>query len=192
MSRIPTHSVDDAPPASRELLTALVDVSPTGRLLNLHAQMAHSPAVLTAYTSIRRATGELGTLDQPVRTALMLAAAAVEGNTYTLAVITMLARRLGWASDRIAALSTGGRVGEARTDALVSVVREAAGNGGRVSDATWAQALAAGCTDLELAEAYSYLGLIVFTAHFLTYAQTELDLPTGPESATVAAVHGHG
>jgi hypothetical protein len=60
MTRIPSHTIEDAPEASRELLADMVQFSPTGRLLNMHAQMAHAPAVLAAYTSIRRATGQLG------------------------------------------------------------------------------------------------------------------------------------
>jgi len=56
MTRIPSHSIEDAPQAARSLLAEMVQFSPTGRLLNLHAQMAHAPAVLEAYVSIRRAT----------------------------------------------------------------------------------------------------------------------------------------
>ena len=54
MSRIPSHTIADAPEASRPLLADMVQFSPTGRLLNLHAQMAHAPAVLEAYVSLRR------------------------------------------------------------------------------------------------------------------------------------------
>ncbi len=52
MTRIPSHTVQDAPAASRALLEDMLQFSPTGRLLNMHAQMAHAPAVLDAYTSI--------------------------------------------------------------------------------------------------------------------------------------------
>jgi hypothetical protein len=181
MTRIPSHTIQDAPEASRELLADLVQFSPTGRLLNMHAQMAHAPAVLEAYTSIRRATAQLGTLDQRLRTGLMLATAAADGNAYALATITLLAQRSGWEPTQIAALRSGAEVGEPRADALIAVVREAAGSKGRVSDATWARALAAGCTGDDLAEAFAYLGLTVFTAYFLNYADTELDVPTSPE-----------
>jgi hypothetical protein len=51
MSRIPTHTVEDAPAASRPLLQKIVEATPMGRPANLHAQMAHSPAVLRGYTS---------------------------------------------------------------------------------------------------------------------------------------------
>lgn len=46
MSRISGHSVEEAPEASRELQRNVIQFSPTGRPLNMHAQMAHSPAVL--------------------------------------------------------------------------------------------------------------------------------------------------
>ena len=36
MSRIPTHTVEDAPAESRPLLQNLIQSSPTGRLLNQH------------------------------------------------------------------------------------------------------------------------------------------------------------
>jgi hypothetical protein len=48
VSRIPTHTIHNAPPAAQPGLESVIRVSPTGRLLNLHAQMAHSPAVLAA------------------------------------------------------------------------------------------------------------------------------------------------
>jgi hypothetical protein len=64
MARIPSHTIQDAPAASRPLLEDMLQFSPTGRLLSMHAQMAHAPAVLAAYVSIRRATGQHRTLDQ--------------------------------------------------------------------------------------------------------------------------------
>src|SRR5215475_451520 len=96
MTRIPSHSVADAPEASRALLEEMIQFSPTGRPLNMHAQMAHAPAVLTAYVSIRRATAQLGTLDQRARTALMLASAAADASPYALAIVSLLALRSGW------------------------------------------------------------------------------------------------
>jgi hypothetical protein len=67
VTRIPAHTIENAPAASRPILERVIQFSPTGRLLNLHGQMAHSPAVLAAYTSIRQATDEHGTLDFRVR-----------------------------------------------------------------------------------------------------------------------------
>jgi len=190
MTRIPSHTVDDAPDASRALLADLLQFSPTGQTLNMHAEMAHAPAVLDAYASIRRATGQLGTLDQRLRTALMFVTAVTAGNAYAVTLITMLARRSGWEPDQITALRSGASLGDPRADALIAVIREAAGRDGRVSDAAWARAVAAGCTDQDLAEGFAYLGLTVFTAYFLNYAETESDLPADAQLS--AAGQGHG
>jgi alkylhydroperoxidase family enzyme len=186
MTRIPSHTIQDAPAASRPLLEDMLQFSPTGRLLNMHAQMAHAPAVLEAYVSIRRATGQHGTLDQPVRTALMLASAVADDSRYALAIISMLALRSGWHRDQVDALLAGKDLGEKKTDTLIGVVREAAANSGRVSDATWARAAASGWNDEQLAEAFAYLGLTVFTSYFLNYATTELDIPADPSGAARA------
>jgi alkylhydroperoxidase family enzyme len=177
MTRIPSHTIEDAPDASRPLLEDMLQFSPTGRLLNMHAQMAHAPAVLEAYVSIRKATARYGTLDPPVRTALMLATAVADGSEYALAVISMLALRSGWHPEQVDALTAGKDLGEEKTDALVGVVREAAANSGHVSDATWARATGSGWNDEQLAEAFAYLGLTVFTSYFLNYAATGLDIP---------------
>ena len=143
MTRIPSHSIADAPEASRSLLADMVQFSPTGRPLNLHAQMAHAPAVLEAYVSIRRATARHGTLEAPIRSALMLAAAVHDGSEYALAIISMLALRSGWRAEQVDALAAGKDLGEEKTDALISVVREAGAHSGHVSDAAWARAAAA-------------------------------------------------
>ena len=180
MTRIPSHTIEDAPAAARSLLAEMIQFSPTGRLLNMHAQMAHAPAVLEAYVSIRRATARHGTLAQQVRTALMLVAAAADGSQYALAIISMLALRSGWREDQVAALRSGVGVGEEKTDALIGVVREAAANSGRVTDATWDNAVGHGWGDEHLAEAFGYLGVAVFTSFFLNYAATELDIPADP------------
>ena len=180
MTRIPSHSIADAPEASRSLLAEMVQFSPTGRLLNLHAQMAHAPAVLEAYVSIRRATAGHGTLEAPVRSALMLAAAVHDGSEYALAIISMLALRSGWHRENVDALAAGKDLGEEKTDALIGVVREAAANSGHVSDLTWARAASRGWSSEQLAEAFAYLGLTVFTSYFLNYAATELDIPASP------------
>ncbi len=179
MTRIPSHSIADAPEASRSLLAEMVQFSPTGRLLNLHAQMAHAPAVLEAYVSIRRATARPGTLEAPIRSALMLAAAVHDDSEYALAITSMLALRSGWHRAQVEALAVGKDIGEEKTDALISVVREAAANSGHVSDQAWARATSNGWSDEQLAEAFAYLGLTVFTSYFLNFAGTELDIPAG-------------
>lgn len=104
MSRIPTHTVEDAPDGSRPLLRRIAESSPAGRILNLHARMAHSTAVLTAYTSLRAVTAEHGTLDPKVNWALNLATAATVGNDYMVGIASRFAGMKDWTEVQIAAL----------------------------------------------------------------------------------------
>jgi len=193
MNRIPSHSINDAPEAARPLLENLLQFSPTGKPLNLHAQMAHAPAVLEAYVCIRRATSSPGCLDQRTRVALMLTSAVAAGSEYALVILSQLAVRSGWGSEDVAALRSGKDAGEERFARLLRVVREASTSSGRVSDAAWADAVQAGWTQEELAEAFGCLGLAVYTSFFLNYAATELDIPEAgvvPARAGAAAVAG--
>jgi hypothetical protein len=177
--RIPLDSIDSVPAASRAILETL---SPqplgSGPLLNLHAAMAHAPAVLAAYAGFRDAVKRHGTLTPMVRSALMLTASSAERCTYTSAINMLLAVRAGWRDDQAIAIRTG-HVDEieARVAALLLVARDAARGAGRVRGATWSAALAAGWSDADLAEAFASIGLTQFVGAFARYARVPLDVP---------------
>ena len=175
MSRIPTHTLEDAPEASRAVLQKIAQASPSGRPLNLHAQMAHSPAVLAAYASLRGVIAEHGALEPKVSWALNLATAVAVGNDYMMGIASRFARMNGWSDEQIAALRKGTTTGDIKIDALTRVVSEATAQSGNVTDATWKAAQEAGWGDAELAEAFAHLGLTMFTGYFLNYAQTASD-----------------
>jgi hypothetical protein len=137
--------------------------------------MAHSPAVLAAYTSLRAVTAEHGTLGPKVSWAINLATAGTIGNDYMIGIASRFAQMNGWTETQVAALRTGSTTGDAKTDALTSVLREAAAQSGKVGDATWKAAQQAGWADEQLTEAFAFLGLTMFTGYFLNYAQTEVD-----------------
>jgi hypothetical protein len=177
MSRIPTHTVEDAPAASRPLLQKIVQSTPGGRPANLHAQMAHSPAVLTAYTSLRAVLAEHTSFDPRVGAALTLAAAAGVGNSYMTRIASRLAHMNGWTEEQVTALIKGISTNDAKIDVLAGLLREAAASSGNVTDATWKAAQQAGWIDEQLADAFAYLGATVFTGYFLNYAQTDPDAP---------------
>ena len=106
MTRIQTHTVEDAPAASRALLQKIVQSTPGGRVANLHAQMAHSPAVLTAYSSLRAVLTEHGNFDPKVGAALTLASAVGVGNDYMIRIAGRLAQMNGWTEEEVAGLRT--------------------------------------------------------------------------------------
>ena len=73
MSRIPMHTLESAPVATRSVLETLVARSPTpGVPINLHAQMAHAPSVLIGYMAMRKALDDYGSFDPQTRTAILL------------------------------------------------------------------------------------------------------------------------
>lgn len=145
-----------------------------GRLLNMQLQMAQSPLVLDQYTALRRAIGTHATLDALPRAAVAVAASAAGQGEYMLAVNGMLARRAGWTDEQVTAIADGRSSGDAKVDALLEVVREAATGDGTVSDTTWKAA--AGWTTTDLAETYGYLALVCYCDRFVRYARTEFDL----------------
>jgi hypothetical protein len=51
VTRIYRRTIADAPEASRSWLEGYVASSPTGKVLNLRGQMAHSPLVLAVFTA---------------------------------------------------------------------------------------------------------------------------------------------
>jgi hypothetical protein len=115
-------------------------------------------------------------LDPKVSWALNLATAATVRNDYMIGIASRFARMNAWTEAQIAALRTGTTTGDTKIDALTSVVREAASTSGSVTDATWKGAQQVGWSDAQLAEAFPYLGLTVFTGYFLNYAQTDPDV----------------
>jgi alkylhydroperoxidase family enzyme len=170
------------PTQSKESVTTMlaqVKAASGGRLLALHTDLARSPAVLAAYLGLRRAGGEHGTLDPLVRAAIMLTAGAVDGGAYSQSIATQLAIRTGMSQEETVAVRAG-RVDDARTAALLAVVREAAANAGAVGETAWATATAAGWSDEQLVEAFCFLALTVFVDYFVNYAGTTLDVPPAP------------
>jgi hypothetical protein len=98
---------------------------------------ADSPAVLVAYTSMRAATAEHGTLGPRISSALMLATASAVGDEQ---VAGRLAAMMGWSDEQVAALRAGTTFGDNTIDTLTGLVREAAVNAGNVKDTTWTTA----------------------------------------------------
>lgn len=170
MSRIPTLTIAEAPAESRPILQKFIQSSPTGRPLNLHAQMAHSPAVLTPYMPLRAVLTEHSTFDPKVGTALTLATANGLGNGYIIRIASRLAHMNGWVEEQVTSLRTGTPTSDAKIDVLTGLVREAAANSGSVTDAPWKAAQQAGWSDEQLTDAFAYVGATAFTGYFLNFA----------------------
>ncbi|HZE01545.1 MAG TPA: hypothetical protein VE155_07245, partial [Pseudonocardiaceae bacterium] len=175
-----------APIASEQSVVPLTELlgqvrrASGGRLLALHTDLARSPAVLAAYLGLRRAGSDYGTLVPMMRAAIMLAVGVAYDGAYSQAIATQLAIDAGMTPEQTVAVRTG-QIADARLAAMLAVMREAAVNTGRVTEATWAAAAAAaGWSVAQLTEAFVFLALTVFVDYFTHYVHTELDVPPAP------------
>jgi AhpD family alkylhydroperoxidase len=178
MPRIPVHTVDNAPAASRETLRQLE--KRFGRVLNIHGEMAHSPVVLATYAAVNAAVAEHGTLDARTREAVALAVGAVDRCGYCQSAHTVAAKAAGFTEEETVAIRRGDARVEPKLAALLTVARAIAGGIGEVSDTDWDRALAAGWTDVELTELFAHVAANLYTNYFNHLARTELDLPAAP------------
>lgn len=177
MTRVPVHTVDSAPEASRDSLKSLE--GKFGKVLNIHGAMAHSPVVLDVYAALQHSIGELGTLDGKTREAIALVVAAVDDCSYCQAAHTASGKAAGLTEVETVDARRG-TSRDAKLQALLTVAREEISNVGNVSDASWQAALDAGWTDAQLAEVSVHVALNYFTNIFNHSVQTELDLPVAP------------
>lgn len=178
MPRIPVHTLENAPEPSRPPLEELA--ARMGRVANVHAEMAHSPAVIHAYRAINRALAEQGTLDARTREAIALAVGAVDDCEYCQAAHTLAGQRAGLTLEQTVQVRRGEVDFDQRLGTLVGVVRQVAGNRGYVDDVAWRAALDAGWSDAELTEAFAYVVANIFTNYFNHMVGTELDIAAAP------------
>jgi AhpD family alkylhydroperoxidase len=179
MPRIPVHTTATAPEDSVALAEKLGQKH--GKLLNIHAEMADSPAVIAAYDGISTAIATHGTLDARTREAIALAVGHENGCDYCQAAHTGAARRAGLSIDETIAIRANTIDFDDKLAALTGLVREAARNTGSVSAGTWDDAIAAGWTRAELSETFAHLAINLYTNFFNHYAETELDIPHAPQ-----------
>jgi AhpD family alkylhydroperoxidase len=177
MTRIPVHTVDSAPEGSRDALRARKVTF--GTILNSHGAMAHSPAVLETYAAIQSVLADKGALDERDREVVAIAVANVDQCDYCQAVHTLTGKAAGLTEQETIGIRRG-QVQDAKTAALVVLVREQAGDVGHVQDSTWQAALEAGWSDAELTETSAVVALDLFTNYFNHLVQTDLDLPAAP------------
>ena len=178
MPRVPVHTVDDAPEASRETLEALGKRA--GKVLNIFAEMAHAPVLVKMHANNERLLGEESSLDAKTRKAIHLTVANVNGCDYCQAAYTGAAKAAGHSEEDTLHIRRGELPDDARLTALLKVAREIAANKGYVDDATWDGAIDAGWTETQILEAFAEVMRTTVTNYFNHLVGTELDLPEAP------------
>lgn len=178
MPRIPVHTADSAPEASRDALKSLE--SKYGKVLNIHGEMAHSPTVLHTYVALQDVIREHATIDAKTREAIALAVGNQDECDYCQAAHTGGGKAAGLTDDEMVSVRRGEVDFDPKLDALLNVAREYAAAVGNTTDHAWQAALDAGWTDVQLTELASHVTLNLLTNYFNHHVRTELDGTPAP------------
>jgi uncharacterized peroxidase-related enzyme len=181
MARIQPTTFDDAPLASRPLLAQVK--AGLGMVPQLFATIAHSPASLQSLLGSMEALGK-GELSASEIEAINLHTSELNGCGYCVAAHSALGKRAGLGADAIAAARRGHGT-DARTVAMLDLVRRVVRTGGAGAGSELARARAAGLTDGAIVEVLAHVALKTFTNTLAQVAQTEIDFPKvdgGPQA----------
>jgi AhpD family alkylhydroperoxidase len=134
---------------------------------------------ITRGDTAQSALQDKGTLNAKLREVVALAVANVDQCSYCQAAHTAGGKAAGLSKQETIDIRRG-QVEDPKLAALVTLVREQAGNVGHVEDSTWQAALDAGWSDSELTETSAVVALNLFTNDFNHLLPTDLDLPPAP------------
>lgn len=156
-----------------------------GRVPNIFATMAHSPALLEGYLGFSKALGG-GSLAAADREAIALLLAGRNGCDYCAAAHTAIGRAAKLDGGELAQ-NLAGRSGDAKRQALLDFVAALVETTGAVRDDRLAAVRAAGYDDAQILEAVGHAALNLFTNSFNRLAGTSVDFPAVTLPAGAAA-----
>jgi uncharacterized peroxidase-related enzyme len=148
-----------------------------GKVPNLLATMAQSPAVLEAYLGFSGALDN-GSLDAKRREQIALTVAGVNGCDYCASAHSYIAGVLGIDADEVARNLAGGAK-DHKTAAILRFVGNVIRERGRSTNNASAlnELRNEGVTDAELVEIIAAIALNIFTNYFNHIAATNVDFP---------------
>ena len=156
--------------------------SKLGKVPNILATMANSPAAANAYLSLSGALAG-GSLTAATREAIALAVGQANECDYCLAAHTALAKGAGL-SDEEALAARHSHSQDPKTEAILRFARRLVDTRGNVSDDEVSALRTAGVTDGEIAEIVAVVSLNIYTNYFNHVAETEVDFPPAPALAS--------
>lgn len=156
-----------------------------GFIPNLHRLMANSPAVLTAYASMREALGK--TLDLKTREAIALAVSEVNGCDYCVSAHQFLLAKGGAVDPAEALMNRQGCSDDPKRSAAITFALKVVMTSGNVEDEVLAAVRQAGFTDSEILEIAALAIHYQLTNVINNIARTPNDFPVAvalsPEAA---------
>jgi uncharacterized peroxidase-related enzyme len=175
MSRINTPAIETATGATAEIYAQIRKAA--GGVPNTYAAIgALAPEALKSILAAEGvlAAGSLGKKD--IETIKLIVSTAA-GCDYCVAAHSLLGKLAGLSADTLRQLRAGQPTGDAKRDALASLVRTLVNTSGTIPDAQFAAIKAAGYTDAQLAEISFAITLTVFTNVFNRINDTDIDFP---------------
>ncbi len=173
MPRINPIDPDTAEGKTRTILEGIRKKS--GRVPNLLATLAQSPASLNAYVGLGQALGG-GSLDAGLREQIAVAVAGANGCGYCASAHTAIGKSVGVDAGELAA-NLRGIAGHARTQAALDFALVIVEKRGWASDDDLQRVRDAGFGDGEITEIVVNVVANIFSNYFNHVAQTEIDFP---------------
>ena len=173
MPRIRPVDPAQAEAKSRMLLEKITAAS--GRVPNILATMAHSPAALQGYLNFKNALAG-GVLSHALQEKIALLAAEINRCEYCVAAHLPVARKAGLDDQAIDAARCG-HSDDPKEAAALRLADRMIRRHGHVTDAEFSAARAAGLSDAELTEVVAQVALNIYTNYFNDVAEVEIDFP---------------
>ena len=172
MPRLTAQNPETATGKTKDLFNAVQ--AKLGMVPNLMRTFAASPTTLEAYLQF---SGTLGhTLDAAERELIALAVSEANGCEYCAAAHSTIGKMVGLNAEQILAARKG-TAATPRHAAIVSLALAITESRGKISDAQFAAAKAAGISESDVAEVVANVALNVLTNYFNNVAQTKVDFP---------------
>lgn len=146
-----------------------------GRIPNLYAAMAQSPASLDGYLAFRAALGR-GALSMQMRERIALLTASMNDCEYCVSAHTFRGGKIGISPAELASTQKS-RSGDPKTASALRFVDTLITKRGRISDDDFAELKSYQWSDEEIGEMVGHVALNVFSNYFNHVAKPELDFP---------------
>ena len=159
MSRMSPLTIETSDGKAKELLGAVK--KKLGRVPNMMATLAHSPAALEGYLTFSGILGH-GVLTAKEREAVAIYVGALNDCAYCVSAHSQFAKMAGFSEQEIDAIKAG-KSSSARLQALLTFSKDVVEKRGFVSEAELSTAEAAGVTRAELLETIAVVALNIFT-----------------------------
>ncbi len=176
MSRIQALDPDAVQGKAKELLEKIK--AKQGRVSNIMKTLAHAPVALQAFLGMSGALAD-AKLSLKIREQIALVVGEDNQCHYCVAAHSAIGKHAGLTPEEI----EGGRRAQspdAKIQAILGLSKKLSANRGNITDQEFDAVKKAGCSDEEILEVVTAVGLNLFTNYINHVADTALDFPAVP------------